>query len=69
MSSNATVDPFLADQILLTAVFAEGETNFKVSRLTQRLLTTIWVVKQFAPIHITVRGSEGSPGQVTIRRG
>ena len=68
MSSNATVDPFVADQILLTAVLAEGETTFKVSRLTQRFLTTVWVVKQFTPIHITVRGSEGNPGTVTVRR-
>jgi RNA 3'-terminal phosphate cyclase (ATP) len=68
MSSNATVDPFLADQILLTAVLAEDESQFKVSQLTQRFLTTVWVVKQFTPIHITIKGSEGSPGSVTVRR-
>jgi len=68
MSSNATVDPYIADQILLTAVLAEGETTFKVSNLTQRFLTSVWVIKQFTPIHITIRGSEGSPGAVTVRR-
>lgn len=68
MSSDATVDPFLADQILLTAVLAEGESTFKISKLTQRFLTAVWVVKQFTPIHITIRGAEGSPGVVTVRR-
>jgi RNA 3'-terminal phosphate cyclase (ATP) len=66
--SNTTVDPYLADQILLPAVLAEGPTAFKVSRLTQRFMTTAWVIKQFTPIHITIRGSEGAPGAVTIQR-
>ncbi|MBC8065540.1 MAG: hypothetical protein H7Y17_11960, partial [Chlorobia bacterium] len=66
--SGTSVDPFLADQILPTAVFAEGETTFTVSRLTKRFLTIIWVIKQFLPIHITVKGVEGEPGEVAIRR-
>ncbi len=68
MSTTATVDPFLADQLLLPLVFAEGESTFSVSRLTQRFLTCVWVVKQFTPIHITIRGPENGPGSVTIRR-
>lgn len=66
--SNTTVDPFLADQILPTAIFAEGESTFTVSRLTKRFLTIVWVIKQFLPIHITVKGSEGEPGEVSVRR-
>jgi RNA 3'-terminal phosphate cyclase (ATP) len=66
--TDATVDPFLADQLLLPAVLAEGETVFKVSKLTARFLTVVWVIKQFLPIHITVKGHEGEPGTVTIRR-
>lgn len=66
--SGCSVDAYLADQILPTAVFAEGETTFTVSRLTKRFLTIVWVVKQFLPIHITVKGSEGEPGEVSIRR-
>lgn len=68
MKSGSTVDAFLADQLLLTAVLAEGETVLKVQRLTQRFLTMVWVVKQFAPIHITVKGHGDNPGTVTIRR-
>jgi RNA 3'-terminal phosphate cyclase (ATP) len=68
MATSATVDPFLADQILLPLAFAEGESTFSVSRLTPRFLTCAWVVKQFTPIHITIRGTENGPGTITIRR-
>jgi RNA 3'-terminal phosphate cyclase (ATP) len=67
MRGEACVDPYIADQILVPCVIAEGPSTFSVSRLTQRLLTCVWVVKQFTPIHITVRGSENKPGTVTIR--
>jgi RNA 3'-terminal phosphate cyclase (ATP) len=68
MRTDATVDPFLADQVLMTAMLSEEGSAFKVSKLTQRFLSTVWVVKQFLPIHITVKGTEGEPGSVTIRR-
>lgn len=67
-AGDATLDPFVADQVLLPAAFSEGETHFKVSKLTQRFLTIAWVIKQFLPIHITVKGQEGQPGSVTVRR-
>lgn len=66
--SGSSVDPYLADQILPTAIFAEGETSFTVSRLTKRFLTIVWVIKQFLPIHITVKGTEGEVGEISIRR-
>jgi RNA 3'-terminal phosphate cyclase (ATP) len=69
MSGGGTTDPFLADQILLPLVLAEGSSTFTVSRLTQRFLSIVWVVKQFLPIHITVRGVENGQGIVTIQRG
>lgn len=68
MAKPSTVDPYLADQLLLPLVLADGESSFTVSRLTPRFLTCVWVVKQFTPIHITIKGSENGPGQVTIRR-
>jgi RNA 3'-terminal phosphate cyclase (ATP) len=69
MASSGTVDPYLADQLLIPLAFAEGSSSFSVSRLTKRFLTIVWVVKQFLPIHITVRGAENGPGIVTITRG
>lgn len=68
MRTDATIDPYLSDQILLPCAIANAPSAFRVSRLTQRFLTTVWVIKQFLPIHITVRGSEGTPGTVSIER-
>jgi RNA 3'-terminal phosphate cyclase (ATP) len=68
MSGNSTLDSFLADQLLLPLALAESPSVFSVPKLTQRLLTSIWVVKQFTPIHITVRGLENGPGTITIQR-
>jgi len=66
--TEATVDPYLADQILIAAVRAEGNSVFRTSLITKRLLTTIWVIKQFLPIHITVIGQENEPGTISIGR-
>jgi RNA 3'-terminal phosphate cyclase (ATP) len=63
-----TVDPFLADQLLVTAALAETDSTFFVQKLTARFLTTVWVIKQFLPIRITVRGHEGEEGLVTVRK-
>ena len=69
MSTSSTTDPYLADQIVLPLALAETSSTFTVSRLTQRFLTIVWVIKQFLPIHITVRGVENGPGSITILRG
>jgi RNA 3'-terminal phosphate cyclase (ATP) len=66
--SEATIDEYLADQIIVAATLADSPSHFKVSRLTSRLLTGIWVIKQFLPIHITVKGKEDQPGTVQIKR-
>ena len=68
MESDACLDAYLADQCLLPLVLAEEPSAFRVSKLTQRFLTAVWVVKRFTPIRLTVRGSEDHPGLVTIER-
>ncbi len=66
--TDATLDAYLADQILMGAVIAQSDSVFTVPRLTERLLSMIWVVKQLLPIRITVKGSLDKPGAITIRK-
>lgn len=66
--SKATVDTYLADQILVPAVLTSGRTTFTTPTLTRRLLTMVWVIKQFFPIKITVSGREGEFGTITVER-
>jgi len=68
MKRPETVDPFVADQILLPAAFSENGCTFSVSRLTERFTTSIWVIKQFLPIHITVKGKIDGPGSISVKR-
>lgn len=66
VTSDGTLDAYVAEHIILPACLAVSSSEFKVSELTSRLLTTVWVVKQFTPIRIVVRGSEGGPGSISI---
>lgn len=68
LRSESTVDEFVIDQLIIAAAIADSPSVFKVPRLTQRFLTTVWVIKQFLPIHITVKGHEGDPGTISVRR-
>jgi RNA 3'-terminal phosphate cyclase (ATP) len=68
LKRSETVDPFVADQILLPASFSENGCTFTVSKLTERFTTSVWVIKQFLPIHITVKGKLDGPGSVSIKR-
>ncbi|MCH8978534.1 MAG: hypothetical protein IH945_04740 [Armatimonadetes bacterium] len=66
--TDATVDAFLADQVLLVAAQTDGRTVLTVPKITRRLTTMAWVVRLFMPIHITILGRLGEPGTLTIER-
>lgn len=66
MASTATLDPFLADQVLLPAVFAGKPTTFLTAQITPRLQTIAWVARQFMPASITILGRTGEPGKVSV---
>lgn len=68
MQSGANFDQFTVDQVLFTAAISEGESSFTTNKLTQRLLTQVWAIKQLMPIIITVKGQEGEPGLIKIKR-
>lgn len=62
--SGQAIDPHLADQLVLPLALAQGPSSFTTSRVTQHLLTNIWVVERFLPVRFDVRGELGSPGSV-----
>ncbi len=64
--TDAAVDPFIADQLLIPAAIATGETMITTSMITKRLITIAWAIKQFFPIQVTVLGREGEPGSVKV---
>jgi RNA 3'-terminal phosphate cyclase (ATP) len=62
----ATVDEYLADQLVLPLALAGGPSRFRTPRITQHLLTNIATVRRFVPIEVRLVGALGEPGDVEI---
>ncbi|MBC7251877.1 MAG: RNA 3'-phosphate cyclase [Anaerolineae bacterium] len=63
--SGAALDPHLADQMILPLALAAGQSSFTTSRITEHLLTNVWVVEQFLGPRFKVEGEKGETGQVS----
>jgi RNA 3'-terminal phosphate cyclase (ATP) len=66
MNTSGAVEEHLADQLIPFLALANSESNFSVSRISQHLLTNIWVTQQFLPVKIVVDGKENQPGKIKI---
>lgn len=66
--TQACVDEHLADQILPVAALSDEKSVYTVSRVSQRLTTAAWVIKQLVPIHITIREHPDGTGTVSVSR-
>ena len=64
---DGALDKFLSDQILLPLIFAEDESNFTTSEITQHLITNTDVIHTFTTAHIEISGGLGERGSVHIR--
>jgi RNA 3'-terminal phosphate cyclase (ATP) len=63
---DAPVDPHSADQLVLPLAFADGPSEYRVTQVTQHLLTNIAVVKYFVDRDISCDRAEGEPGTVRL---
>ena len=66
LRSEACVDSHLADQIPIFMALAEGDSSFTTHRITQHLLTNLWVIRQFVKARISLTGELGRAGRVDI---
>jgi RNA 3'-terminal phosphate cyclase (ATP) len=62
----ACLDGHLADQIVLYLALAKKGSSFTVSRITNHLLTNLWVMGKFLQLKYEIEGEKGSPGKVTM---
>ncbi|MFQ5904935.1 MAG: RNA 3'-terminal phosphate cyclase [bacterium] len=65
--THSALDPNLADQLVIYASIAEGETSYTTSRISKHLTTNLWVISQFLPINYRVEGEASGPGTIEIR--
>jgi RNA 3'-terminal phosphate cyclase (ATP) len=67
LSTDGSVDYYLADQLVVPLALAAGESEVRSSRITQHLVTNAEVVKRFLPLSIEVDAPVGEPGSFRIR--
>lgn len=68
LETDAVVDEFLADQLLLPLSLAEGESRFTTPKVTNHLLTNAETIRRFLPVTIEVDGVRELPGSVRVLR-
>lgn len=68
IADEAPLDPIVAEHALLPASFADESSEFCVSELTSRFTTIAWVIKQFSPVRIVIKGKQGESGIVKVSR-
>lgn len=66
LSTDGTVDHYLADQLVVPLALAAGESEVRTSRITEHLTTNAEVVEMFLPVLIAVDGRLGEPGSLKI---
>ncbi len=67
VQSGASVDRFLADQILLPLALAKSPSWFTTDAITTHLLTNAEVIRAFLPVQINIEGQMDSPGRVSLQ--
>lgn len=66
-ATNAAVDSFLADQLILPLALSHGTSELRGDRISQHLITNADVVRAFLPAAIEIQGTVGGPGFVRIQ--
>ncbi len=65
-ASGATLDVHLADQALVPAALASGESIFVAERATEHLRTNAWVLERFGLARIDIEATDTKPGLVRV---
>ena len=58
--AQATVDPFLADMLVLPLALSKGRSRYRVARVTQHLLTNLHIVSEIVRCKYSLEQQEGS---------
>jgi RNA 3'-terminal phosphate cyclase (ATP) len=58
--AQATVDPFLADMLVLPLALSKGRSRYRVARVTQHLLTNLHIVSEIVRCKYRIEQQEGS---------
>jgi len=65
--TEAACDVHLADQLVLPAALAGGESRWTTPAVTEHLHTVIWLVEQFVPVRFTLTAQASGAHLVEVR--
>ncbi len=66
VESDGCIDPHLADQLIPFISLAKGNSLLTTTRITEHLLTNLWVVQHFLDVKISRWGEKGESGRVEL---
>lgn len=66
MESDGCVDPHLADQLVPFMALRKGSSSLTTTRITEHLLTNLWVISHFLDIKILRSGNSGEKGRIDL---
>jgi RNA 3'-phosphate cyclase len=66
LEAEGCIDPHLADQLIPFMAMTEGKSSFTTTRVTEHLLTNLWVVRHFRNVRISITGEKGREGKVEL---
>jgi len=67
LATEGTVDPYLADQLLLPLCLAKGVSTLHTSRVSEHLLTNAAILRAFLTVEIDIQAGIGEPGLVQVK--
>lgn len=66
ITTDGTIDQYLADQLILPMCFAKGTSQMRTNKITNHLLTNVAIVQEFLNRKITIEGDIGKPGTILV---
>jgi len=64
LSSDGCIDPHLADQLVPFMAMTKGNSSFTTTRMTNHLLTNLWIISHFLQGKVEKQGEIGKTGRV-----
>lgn len=66
IKSDACLDCHLPDQLIPFMAFAHGQSSLTTTRITDHLLTNLWVIQHFLNISFEKSGEKGAIGKIDL---
>jgi RNA 3'-terminal phosphate cyclase (ATP) len=66
LRANSALDPHAADQIIPIMALAGGRSAITTPRITQHLLTNVWLVERLTDVRFKVNGELDKPGEIEV---